>query len=725
MSLPLPSPSDESDGAMTPELFPSPIELPLRLPSKIAHPIQDMWGKLSREQQEALIPLITPRDSRYPDRIGKSVFITGSAGTGKSFFALTVVRDILGAIYPNMLVTGMTGVAAWNLADEKYPARTLHSLVPYAASAEESYRILSQNGGAGLDILRNANLLIVDEWSMMSRLHFSIMNRVLQLARSNEDEPFGGLVLVFLGDMKQLPPVPEKNKEDGGVVKGSNEFLFYSSGLFKDTFGSRVFEFAENRRQGPGMWAEMLERIGRGIPTMKDLAILRTRQVFAVDDDVEGLRIFGTNAEVNSHNDRRLADLDTLEYHITPRIDTFPVNKSPHSRIRLQTMGEAIREENKLPSVVKIKGDSYMVLTRNIDVERGLCNGSRFIFISYDQATDLIHAVRMEDKDRLGDVRVRIQIPPRTWSVVDKTHGTVKLTMHAIALCWATNVHRIQGSTVHGRCIIDAGRFFGAGMVYTALSRVTKLENLTLIGFEADKIKTTPALTDFVVILDKARVKRESARLKQATRDRLTDRAVAYVRERDAAIVREEESALEDLLAQGAFESPPPSQVRQPTQRRSQAEIEAAASLALCGAFDEDMSEEEPEARRPPKNKKDTQAPGIVLAGDSDDEEEEWWNNEDIWRVADAAAEPITDAAPVPGEGEEEEAEEEEEGDEEEEVEEEEEGGVEEEEEEEEDEEEEEEEVAPCISGKILMRRIIVSSDEEDGEPVRKFASFD
>lgn len=501
---------------------------------------------LSASQEAAIQLAVTGR---------RSLLLTGPAGTGKSH----VVREIkqrLEAAGARVALAATTGVAAVHVG-----GTTLHALLklPAELSATSIERICrAAPHAAALESVRSLSVLIIDEVSMMTPSLFLATDKVLQAARRDR-RPFGGVQLVLVGDFLQLPPVSSgvgivSEHEFGGSARPTLELggLFPKPGeAAQYIFQTRLFyEMIENVvelttvfRQGadPGLIALLSRaRLGARAMIATDFAALASRVNASLleDDGIKATRMHSTNARVAEVNARELLSLpgDVVEFEADGRISVDaairktrktgepetgaavappPIMSLTEARrllnsqlqLRLRELGGGSGKHasatavKSAPPCVSLKVGAQVMLTSNLDVSRGLVNGSRGVVIGFRA---LGAAAKSLSFGRRGGAAPRkrasnellpyVQFAamrggsplfvtvPRVVTEWREPHvGTVRIEHLPLSLAWASTIHKSQGQSLD-RVELSFADIFENGQAYVALSRVRSLSGLRIIG---------------------------------------------------------------------------------------------------------------------------------------------------------------------------------------------------------------------------------------------------
>jgi len=391
-------------------------------------------------------------------------FVTGAGGTGKSHILKMMIALAEGTFREKVAVCATSGTAAFNVSGQ-----TVHRFFLFDLD------LVSHLKKGSLDYLEvyETKVIFIDECSMMSRQLLQGVDDVLRTIH-NTATPFGGVSLVLLGDLYQLPAVA---KEGDWLVR---------SALFRKC---AVYVLLENVRQkGDTSFVELLQRQRVGVMTAEDRETLRGRicgaghpetvKCQASSFPAGAVTICSLNTNIDEVNNEALTAMSGALIPI-PSVDTI----LPLDRANLGTGGK----KSGLPETLRLKIGARVVLTRNLDVAQGLVNGAlgtvrefhtAFIKVAFDHGVvENITRVRQDLPYDDTRKRQRRQFP--------------------LGLAFALTVHRVQGTTVEHASVHLDKDFFAPGQAYVALSRVRTLEGLHLKKFSLSAFLTDPTVRQY------------------------------------------------------------------------------------------------------------------------------------------------------------------------------------------------------------------------------------
>lgn len=409
-----------------------------------------------RSSKNAIIGRMRQDQALYLMGQGRSVFLTGPAGTGKTYVLNQLIRT-LKKKKKQVAITASTGIAATHLN-----GTTIHSWSGLGIRDELTSRDkvwLSNN--TKLNKRYNAtDVLIIDEVSMLHGRRLDMINEVCKLLRQN-DEPFGGLQLVLTGDFFQLPPV---NREGG-----DDDFVYRSQAW--QELNPAICYLKDNYRQESGALLEVLQAMRAQDLRRRHLDHLQSQLHKEPPAELVLTRLFAHNIDVEKINVQELAKL------------------SGRSRFyEMETKGrkahiEALQKSVMAPEMLELKLDAEVMFVAN-NFPLGFANGSRGRVVDFDEETD-VPIVQLQRNNR------KILVEPHSWSREEDGRERGSVTQLPLRLAWAITIHKSQGMSLDS-ALIDLSQTFTYGMGYVALSRVRTLDGLYLSGLNAMALKLHP-----------------------------------------------------------------------------------------------------------------------------------------------------------------------------------------------------------------------------------------
>lgn len=390
------------------------------------------------------------------EKTDMSLFLTGKAGTGKTTF----LRDVVRHTKKKCIVLAPTGIAAVNAG-----AMTIHSffqfgLGPFVNGVIEPKSDFRINKSK-LELIRNLQLLIIDEVSMVRADLMDHIDVELRRIRRNS-KPFGGVQLLMIGDLQQLPPIAHGG-EDELLRQYYKTLYFFSSAALKSMKYSCI-ELKTVYRQTDGHFINILNHARECTLTNQDISDLNTRYIpdFSPKPEDGYIRLMTHNRQVDYINATEMAKLDSHPFTFEAAVTgTFPEESYPTAN-----------------SLTLKKGAQVMFIKN--DPERRFINGTLGEVRSIDKNCI---AVRLAESGKTIEVEpmewqnIRYQFDEETKEISSKQIGRFK--QYPLKAAWAITVHKSQGLTFD-KAIIDVHAAFSPGQAYVALSRCRTLEGLVL-----------------------------------------------------------------------------------------------------------------------------------------------------------------------------------------------------------------------------------------------------
>lgn len=390
------------------------------------------------------------------EKTDMSLFLTGKAGTGKTTF----LREVVRYTKKKCIVLAPTGIAAVNAG-----AMTIHSffqfgLGPFVQGVIEPKSDFRINKSK-LELIRHLQLLIIDEVSMVRADLMDHIDVELRRIRRNS-KPFGGVQLLMIGDLQQLPPIAHGG-EDELLRQYYKTLYFFSSSALKSMKYSCI-ELKNVYRQTDGHFIDILNHARNCTLTSQDISDLNVRYIPGYSPKPEDgyIRLMTHNRQVDYVNETEMEKLDSKPYTFVAAVTgTFPEESYPTA-----------------DSLTLKKGAQVMFIKN--DPERRFINGTLGEVKSIDKNSI---AVRLAESGTVIDVEpmewqnIRYQFDEESKEISSKQIGRFK--QYPLKAAWAITVHKSQGLTFD-KAIIDVHAAFSPGQAYVALSRCRTLDGLVL-----------------------------------------------------------------------------------------------------------------------------------------------------------------------------------------------------------------------------------------------------
>lgn len=391
----------------------------------------------------------------------KNVFITGGAGTGKSFL-LKKITEYLKEAEKVFAVTAMTGSAAILIN-----GRTLHSTLGIGLAKCDPIELLKRiiKMGTIYNYLKSLDVLIIDEVSMLNDELFDKIFELFKLIKKN-DKPFGGVQVILVGDMSQLPPI------DGGFCFKSLNFNFNVKILTKNM-----------RVQNDLVFENMLGRLRWGICNDDDCTLLETLRDTTFENGIIPTKLFSVNKDVDSVNNIELNSL--INKGADYKIYSIRYSSDP---LKFKTSTNYTKSQ-KIQDQIKICIGAQIMINRNIDQDLGIVNGTRGVVLKlYD---DYI-IINLLDGSEYTVSFFHVKPHPFISNL-----NNLDFKYIPIQLAWSVSIHKSQGMTINSLSA-DLGRsVFACGQAYTAISRAKDLKSIHLTKICQHSFKANKDVIEF------------------------------------------------------------------------------------------------------------------------------------------------------------------------------------------------------------------------------------
>ena len=405
------------------------------------------------------------------EKTDSNIFLTGKAGTGKTTF----LKDVKKYTKKNHIVLAPTGVAAVNAG-----AMTIHSFFqfgfgPYVKGISEpegNYMMRREKR----ELIKVLELIIIDEISMVRADVLDHINDELQRIRRNS-EPFGGVQLLMIGDLQQLPPITPDNELE--ILKPHYDSMYFFASKSLRNSDYYCIELKSVYRQTDQRFIDILNRVRTGDVTHSDLDELNSHHVadFRPAQGDNYIQLVTHNRMADAISQREMAALSADTFMFDAKVTgTFPEDAFPTSR------------------QLEIKKGAQVMFVKN-DPDKRFING---MLGEVEEVSDDSIRVRLSGKDNI------VKVEPTAWENIryhmnEETHKIESTKIgsfmqYPIKPAWAITIHKSQGLTFD-KAVIDAHEAFSPGQAYVALSRCRSLDGMVL----SEKLSQRAIITDSIV----------------------------------------------------------------------------------------------------------------------------------------------------------------------------------------------------------------------------------
>lgn len=439
----------------------------------------------------------------------KSFLLTGEAGTGKSFVCHELIRrcqererkkhneqiTIVSRFwtekarlqfdfvkYPRVAVCATTAYSALPLPQGK----TFNSWAGIGLGQGTVQQILNRMKKEAKERWKQVVTLFIDEASLIDQERFSKLHELACILRNNRTALWGGIQLILVGDLFQLPPIAEKDQNAQRYSSKQGKYFFEADEWKTFAMDDHVFHLTQVYRQTDPVFKEFLGRLRVGKLTKEDGELIRSlSRELTVEEGKEPIVLFATKEETKAYNTYKLQELKT-ELKTFEKQDVLSDPKLPKE---VQDFILANFDKNlPVQTVIELKVGAPVMLRFKLDEAVGLVNGVQGKVMSFSprghpivlfsngvervcEPQDFEHR---DFDDRL--LMKRVQIP--------------------LSLCWACNVHQTVGLTLD-KVVLNLSRTFGKGLEYVGCSRVRSMDDLQIKNLDISKIEPLDMVETF------------------------------------------------------------------------------------------------------------------------------------------------------------------------------------------------------------------------------------
>jgi ATP-dependent DNA helicase PIF1 len=420
----------------------------------------DFDEKLTQEQQFVIKKTLD----------GKSLFFTGSAGTGKSYLLRTIIK-ILESENPELKVyiTASTGIAAVNIG-----GTTVHSFAGIGLGQDTKEKLLKSVSSSLFAKRRwlGCDVLIIDEISMLLG---DIFEKIEYIARKirNDDRPFGGIQIILCGDFFQLPPVTNDPK-----IK----YIYcFQTPAWDRSIGNSVYQLTHVFRQKEMQFIWLLNRLRVGdlnkeVVKELDSIVKNSKKEKSTDEYV---KLYPHKTSVEGINYGYLRQLNK------------PIRTFTASDNGKEPFISMLKKHCQAIDKLELCEGARVICIFNIDIERQIVNGTRGVVIGFETYP----IVRFSNG-------VEMQMNSNVWSIREANKEVATRRQVPLILAWALTIHKSQGMGID-KLEIDLKNVFEHGQAYVALSRATSKSGLRLVDYSSHRISADPVVLEFDAKLQK------------------------------------------------------------------------------------------------------------------------------------------------------------------------------------------------------------------------------
>ncbi len=392
-------------------------------------------------------------------KAGHSVYITGAAGSGKTYLLSEFIRHLKERGI-GVAVTATTGIASTHLG-----GLTIHSWAGIGITREASdNEIKAIVSNRRIDRrFANTDTLIIDEISMFDAARLSLVDRVARAAKGSF-KPFGGMQVVLCGDFFQLPPVAR-------IGEPQPKFAYHSSAW--EELNPKICYLTQQFRQADDALLKVLNAIRQDKVGEETKNFLFSRRDVSIGNN-RVTKLYSHNINVDAENFRELGGLpgEEMKYYMNSE--------------GIKAALKALKGGCLAPETLIVKKGAVVMFVKN-NFEKGYVNGTLGKIVDFSEnGYPIVEALNGK----------KIIATPESWSIEENGKILAKITQIPLRLAWAITIHKSQGMTLDA-AEIDLSGAFEEGMGYVALSRVRTLRGIKLLGLNDVALKVRQEILEF------------------------------------------------------------------------------------------------------------------------------------------------------------------------------------------------------------------------------------
>jgi GTPase SAR1 family protein len=404
------------------------------------------------------------------------VFVSGKAGVGKSVLIKYLKNNLKNK---NVAVIAPTGVAAINVEGQ-----TVHSFFGFGIDILTTDNVGAAKGKK-IDVIKNLDMLIIDEISMVRSDLMDAIDTKLKKTRGNE-EPFGGVQVIGVGDLFQLSPVVKEDEKPYFEVNYDTEYFFSAQCLRNRKFKSIILDNVF--RQKDQVFVNVLNNIRENANHRESLAQIN-RSCYGINAEYKDIERDITLTARNA----RAEEINNVQLNKLPgKVSTYEAKIKGNFKVKMVT-----------PEILNVKPGAQVMFTKN--------NGNRWVNGTLGQVVSVGNdeiKVKLKDTGRVESVKTekwevkKYEYDYKTNKI--KEEATAEFTQFPLTLAWALTIHKSQGLTLDSIKIDlgGSGKAFATGQAYVALSRCKTMDGISLEDpLSMKDVKTDPRIVDFYNII--------------------------------------------------------------------------------------------------------------------------------------------------------------------------------------------------------------------------------